>query len=304
MCHLAAAKTIHRSQGQTLPSVVADFRGTQGPHKHYVAISRVTDPSQLYITNFNEGKIHTDADTTEEMRRLRTECAVQIPKELRYFDPITDFNILYFNISSLHKYCEDLEKDYTFQRCQLACITETHMKPRTRLSEIEKTHQFQVHHKPHEHWDTGSAKHGVSIFSKLPLAGTRLVTTSTLEAIACEVEDRDLSLVVVYRYHRRPAKKFFKHLQRIIDGCRHPTLFIGGDINMDYRNKGIANRIQTELLDNNNLRQLVTSRTKKTGSIIDHVYTNKPGSSTRVLYTYYSDHNMILTTVPGLLHHQ
>ena len=174
------------------------------------------------------------------------------------------------------------------------------MKQRTDLSATEITHPFQVHHKPREHWDTGSAKHGVSIFSKLPLTGTRLATTSTLEAIACEVRDLDLSLVVVYRYHRRPAKKFFKHLQRIIDGCRHPTLYIGGDINLDYKNKGIANRIKKDLLDNNSLTQLVTTATKKSGSIIDHVYTNTTNSCAKVLYTYYSDHNMILTTVPDL----
>ena len=36
----AAAKTIHRSQGQTLTSVVADFTAIIGPHKHYVAISK------------------------------------------------------------------------------------------------------------------------------------------------------------------------------------------------------------------------------------------------------------------------
>ena len=33
------AKTIYRSQGQTLEAVVADFQATNGPHKYYVAIS-------------------------------------------------------------------------------------------------------------------------------------------------------------------------------------------------------------------------------------------------------------------------
>lgn len=54
----AAAKTIHRSQGDTLNEVVVNLYGTKAFHHiHYVALSRVTTIERLYITDLSETKI-------------------------------------------------------------------------------------------------------------------------------------------------------------------------------------------------------------------------------------------------------
>lgn len=54
----AAAKTIHRSQGDTLTKAVVDFSANNLPyHMHYVALSRVTSLSGLYIRNFHVMKL-------------------------------------------------------------------------------------------------------------------------------------------------------------------------------------------------------------------------------------------------------
>lgn len=59
----AAAKTIHRSQGDTEAKIVVDFSTRKTiPHIHYVGLSRVTTIEGLHITNLCESKIAVNAD--------------------------------------------------------------------------------------------------------------------------------------------------------------------------------------------------------------------------------------------------
>ena len=59
----AAAKAIHRSQGDTDSRIVVDFstRNTI-PHIHYVGLSRVTAIERLYISDLCESKIAVNPD--------------------------------------------------------------------------------------------------------------------------------------------------------------------------------------------------------------------------------------------------
>lgn len=53
----AAAKTIHRSQGDTETRIVVNFNTRRAiPHVHYVGLSRVTTIEGLYITDLCESK--------------------------------------------------------------------------------------------------------------------------------------------------------------------------------------------------------------------------------------------------------
>ena len=70
----AAAKTIHRSQGDTETRIVVDFDTRRAiPHIHYVGLSRVTTTEGLYITNLCEDKIAVSNDVRAELSKLRTE---------------------------------------------------------------------------------------------------------------------------------------------------------------------------------------------------------------------------------------
>ena len=53
----AAAKTIHRCQGDTLNEAVIDLPSSIKEHMHYVGLSRLTNSSSLHILNLNERKI-------------------------------------------------------------------------------------------------------------------------------------------------------------------------------------------------------------------------------------------------------
>ena len=70
----AAAKTIHRSQGDRENRIVVNFDSRKAiPHIHYVGLSRVTTIEGLYITDLCENKIAVSNAVREEMARLRNE---------------------------------------------------------------------------------------------------------------------------------------------------------------------------------------------------------------------------------------
>jgi hypothetical protein len=70
----AAAKTIHRSQGDTQTQIVVNLKTKRPiPHMHYVALSRVTTIEGLYVTDLCENRISVDQKVVAEMRKLRTE---------------------------------------------------------------------------------------------------------------------------------------------------------------------------------------------------------------------------------------
>ena len=67
----AAAKTIHRSQGDTETNIVVNFNTRKAiPHIHYVGLSRVTTIEGLYITDLCESKIAVNPAVKAQMQHL------------------------------------------------------------------------------------------------------------------------------------------------------------------------------------------------------------------------------------------
>ena len=80
----AAAKTVHRSQGDTQTQIVVNLNTKRAiPHIHYVALSRVTTIEGLYISDLCENKIAVNPKVAEEMVKLRTQRSSQ-HRHLRY----------------------------------------------------------------------------------------------------------------------------------------------------------------------------------------------------------------------------
>ena len=81
----AAAKAIHRSQGDTETKIVVNFSLTRRPipHIHYVGLSRVTTIEGLYITDLCENKIVVHPDVNKERNgTIKNKCktkALHIP---------------------------------------------------------------------------------------------------------------------------------------------------------------------------------------------------------------------------------
>ena len=101
----AAAKTIHRSQGDTETKVVVNFNTRRTiPHIHYVGLSRVTTFEGLYITDLCEDKIAVHPDVKIEMKRLRTIAKLKLFISPLYNITGSCLKLCYLNARSVHKH--------------------------------------------------------------------------------------------------------------------------------------------------------------------------------------------------------
>ena len=99
----ASAKTIHRSQGDTLESLVIDFPRSTREHMHYVGLSRVTSLANLHIVSLNEQKITASKKVGDEMRRLRESARLQLCIPALYSTQMEHvLKIVFANVRSLH----------------------------------------------------------------------------------------------------------------------------------------------------------------------------------------------------------
>ena len=126
----AAAKTVHRSKGDTQTQIVVNLNTRRAiPHIHYVALSTVTTMEGLYITDLCENKIAVDPKVVEEMLELRTQRSLQLCFTPLYRLNQSDFKICHLNARSLHKHINDVRKDFNFISCDVAIFTESRFSP-------------------------------------------------------------------------------------------------------------------------------------------------------------------------------
>ncbi|XP_048578998.1 ATP-dependent DNA helicase PIF1-like [Nematostella vectensis] len=122
----AAAKTIHRSQGDTESRIVVNFETKRAiPHIHYVGLSRVTTIDGLYITDLCESKIAVNTDVQTEMHRLRTEGKLSLSVSPIYEAPQASIKICFLNARSLHKHIDDIRHDLNYSSTDVNIFSET-----------------------------------------------------------------------------------------------------------------------------------------------------------------------------------
>ena len=78
--------TAHKCQGSTLEEVIVDFRANQNKKNFidkgsfYVAITRVTEASKLYLRSFELEHIKVDSRVEYEIATMRAVCSYQWKK--------------------------------------------------------------------------------------------------------------------------------------------------------------------------------------------------------------------------------
>ena len=101
--HPVAAKTIHRSQGDTETKIVANFSTRRTiPHIHYVGLSRATSLAGLYITDQCEAKTDVHPAVKNEMEELRTSRKLKLCICLLYNMTGSFLKLCFLNARSVH----------------------------------------------------------------------------------------------------------------------------------------------------------------------------------------------------------
>ncbi|CAB4022534.1 Hypothetical predicted protein, partial [Paramuricea clavata] len=122
----AAAKTIHRSQGDTEQKIVVNLNTRRSiPHIHYVGLSRVTAIEGLFITGLCEDKIAVNPHVSAEMEHLRNERVLKLSVTPIYKTDQVSFKLCYLNARSLHKHIDDIRHDFNFANTDINIFSET-----------------------------------------------------------------------------------------------------------------------------------------------------------------------------------
>ena len=302
---LAAAKTIHRAQGDTERQIVVDLQTTRKvPHIHYVALSRVTTLEGLFITNFNEEKICVSNKVEQEMNRLRTVAYLKPCLQLINDLDENFVKLIYLNTRSLHKHYLDVNNYMQFYSPHVAMFAES------RLCVLDRQEEFRINgyvlyrndetpvfpnERPH---------HGTALYCCLehmegyPKCHNVFDVEITVTVLRCLP---NVVIAGIYRSPSTPLRKLYEALRHLRSNilCNHKFHVVIGDFNVNWLNRQQMSGLQRLMVSEYGYCQLVNEYTTCCRTVIDHIYTNIAINylCTGILETYYSDHKAVWIAV-------
>ncbi|XP_078368705.1 ATP-dependent DNA helicase Pif1-like [Oculina patagonica] len=295
----AAAKTIHRSQGDTETKIIVDFDTRKAiPHIHYVGLSRVTTIDGLYITRLCEDKIAVSSHVQTEMKRLRTEAKLDL-SFVPFYKMSQSCLIMYFlNARSLHRHIKDIQKDFNFSSAHIAIFSET------RFSSYDSDEMYAINgftlfrnDSPHSNSCTRPYS-GMAVYSKLPFfqgypycQNSNGIEVTVLKITALQ----QLTVIGVYRSPKVPITQLCRTLRPLLSEHSHTFNIVLGDFNVNWINETERRPLYNLFITEFNYSQLISSYTTDNKTAIDHIYTNITDCpiASGTLETYFSDHKVI-----------
>ena len=287
----AAAKTIHRSQGDTETRIVVNFSTKKAiPPIHYVGLRRVTNPKGLYVTDLTENKITVSSDVKAEMKDCKHKEPLSFPF---YLFTKSLFKICFLNARSLHKHIEDVCRDYNFNNADLLIFAET------RFSSLDNDSMYVM--------DRFTLfRNDNSALNARPFGGTAIYSWhSFLPSFPydCNTNGIEITVVrlsilanitIIAAYHspkmslRLSCHSLIDLLQDMPSRCN----VIIGDFNVNWMNELERRLLHNLFVTERKYKQLISHYTTDNRTVIDHIYTNIPDLylTSGILETYFTDH--------------
>ena len=297
----AAAKTIHRSQGDTEQKIVVNFKTKRAiPHIHYVGLSRVTTIEGLYITDLCEEKIAVNPHVVKEMELLRNERKLELSVTPIYKTNQVSFKLCYLNARSLHKHIDDVRHDLNFTNTDINIFSET------RFSSTDNDIMYNIDGYTLFRNDrlslTSRPFGGMAVFSRVEfLPGypcCRNVNGIEITIMKVMILPH-VTIVGIYRSPKIQLQCLLEALSRLLISLRSQFNIFVGDFNINWFDEMNRRPLYNFFINDNNYRQLVSNVTTDNQTLIDHIYTNLPESqaSSHILETYFSDHKAVCALV-------
>ena len=295
----AAAKTIHRSQGDTEARIVVNFDTRRAiPHIHYVGLSRVTTIEGLYVTELCENKIAVSIDVQTEMERLRREGRLKLCVSPLYSGHQISFKLCFLNARSLHRHIEDVRKDLNYTTTDICIFTET------RFCQSDNDSMYDID------GYTLFKNNSQSSLNTRPYGGTAIYSRvdfipgypychniNGIEITIVRVMPLPhVTIIGVYRSPKVPVRQMCTALREVLN-MQPSTAFnvCIGDFNVNWLNESDRLPLSNLFIRDYNYRQLISHYTTDNRTCIDHIYTNLPDQNitSQVLETYFSDHKPV-----------
>jgi DNA replication protein DnaC len=296
---LSCAKTVHRSQGDTMEKAVIQLPNEQRTHMHYVAISRVTKLENLgIIGTFDETKVKVSQEVKEEMERLRTYRKLQL-----CYTPFYQMNnklkIAFHNCQSLHLHHSDIQCDYNTMAADIILLVETKLCS-TDLNKDYTLPGFTLHRND---YSPRRSAYGSVIYCHNNVTGKcSSLNKKNVEITLCDLHTPSrMQIVCIYCRPKETIRNIcdaLDHLSAYL--CPGIPVVIMGDFNADILTKvSKATRIISKM-KNAGYDQIICQPTTNSQTAIDHIYTNISMNIAQhgVFESYFSYHKLLWFAIP------
>ena len=285
---LAWAITAHKVQGQTIKSprpVAMDLQSTFTKAQAYVMLGRTENLQQIYLADFDNGKLGCNTNSLEESQSLEKK-AEQYFNENVWLSNADLFRVSHLNIRSLKNHFMDLACDSHLLKSDIIGISETWF-PKTgfllpELPAFDTYRQFYA--------SAGRGK-GVALFIKdnLAVVDTQKLCTQQFQVLKVTLEL--LTVIVVYR---SPATN---SCDLLIDALltlitNTSSTIIMGDFNIDPKKNPKQYHNLNSAMISKGFEQIIDRATHMKGHMLDHMYLQSIDRfSWQLHHPYWSDHD-------------
>ena len=297
----AAAKTIHRSQGDTETKIVVNFSTKRTiPHIHYVGLSRVTTIEGLYITDLCENKIAVHPDVKKEMERLRTSARLKLCISPLYEITGSVLKLCYLNARSVHKQIQDLCNDLNYVSADINIFAET----RFSLQDTDEMYYipgYELFRNDNSNSSNASRPYGgTAVYSKIPYL-TGYPCCNNIHGIELTIikmiSPVDWTIIGIYRSPKVPVTQLCQAIAETLNSITpDDNVIILGDFNINWLVETERTPLFNLLVRDKHYKPLISTYTTDNKTLIDHIYTNIKSHwdiQAGVLETYFSDHKAL-----------
>ena len=198
----AAACTIHVSQSSSYPEIYVDLQTTTKPptafweYMHYVALSRVTSISGLYIENINQDNISTFKKVSDYLNNCPLDNNIQT--HIEFHDENT-CNILLNNAHSFKKYF------HTIKNNQIVLQQNINIFLESKLSKHDKSIDYQINNCiiiRADEKNTINPHHGIIsyIHNSVKINRIENMSTETIDTLYINIshQNKHISIFAIY----------------------------------------------------------------------------------------------------------
>ena len=127
----AAARTIHIAQSATFKNIYIDMDTNTNPpkhwwqHMHYVALSRVTSLSGLYLKSLNSDKICVSPDVLNYVEKAKEKYKLKLSYTPLYMYSDNRLKVVYNNSRSYKKHYMDMKNNHNILAVDVILLSES-----------------------------------------------------------------------------------------------------------------------------------------------------------------------------------
>ncbi|XP_078786332.1 uncharacterized protein LOC144981283 isoform X1 [Oryzias latipes] len=305
---LAFACTVHKTQGLTTSAAVVSLKNIFEPGMAYVALSRVTALSGLYLLDMDERKIYANPEITAALHTMRPARVDHTMPLLQVREAVSrphTLTIVHHNTEGLASHISDIRSHHEMCLADVLCLTETHLQGSSVAESLQldgyamfrRNRHVSYTNLPHMASRGGG---GVAVYVRNYIQVQHkqyLHNVTDLEFVVLKLQAPFQALIAaVYRPPDYSVSVFLQNLVSLLDSLEvmdcHPII-VSGDFNENQLL--MVRKPIVEMFQSRGYKQLITSATTEKNTLLDLIFISQPQPclSSGVMRTYHSYHNPV-----------